>query len=95
MGSVKASSASQSLKMSFSSIKLALLVGMFKKDGSEIVLGDVIISETTGGSTTVASNARIQYLTFTVDQTKKYLGFCSAGKFQPFSKHYGMDLWDI
>lgn len=51
MGSVKASSASQSLKMSFSSIKLALLVGIcgavpFKKDGSEIVLGDVIISET-------------------------------------------------
>ncbi|KAJ9285045.1 hypothetical protein DTO021C3_7322 [Paecilomyces variotii] len=51
MGSVKASSGSQSLKMSFSSIKLALLVGIcgavpFKKDGSEIVLGDVIISET-------------------------------------------------
>ncbi|KAK9850725.1 hypothetical protein MYU51_011815 [Penicillium brevicompactum] len=37
--------------MSFNSIKLALLVGIcgavpFKKDGSEIVLGDVIISET-------------------------------------------------
>ncbi|PLB48419.1 purine and uridine phosphorylase [Aspergillus steynii IBT 23096] len=51
MGLVKSSSASRSLKMSFSSIKLALLVGMcgavpFKKDGSEIVLGDVIISET-------------------------------------------------
>ncbi|CAI7609738.1 unnamed protein product [Penicillium palitans] len=51
MGSVKASSASRSLKMSFNSIKLALLVGIcgavpFKGDGSEIVLGDVIISET-------------------------------------------------
>lgn len=51
MGSVRASSSSQSLKMSFSSIKLALLVGIcgavpFKRDGSEILLGDVIISET-------------------------------------------------
>ncbi|KAL4895139.1 hypothetical protein BDV59DRAFT_174518 [Aspergillus ambiguus] len=51
MGLVKASSASRSLKMSFSSIRLALLVGIcgavpFKKDGSEILLGDVIISET-------------------------------------------------
>lgn len=51
MGLVKASSASRSLKMSFSSIKLALLVGIcgavpFKRDGSEIVLGDVVIGET-------------------------------------------------
>lgn len=51
MGVVNASSSSRSLKMSFSSIKLALLVGIcgavpFKRDGSEIVLGDVIISET-------------------------------------------------
>lgn len=51
MGVVRSSSASRSLKMSFSSIKLALLVGIcgavpFKKDGSEILLGDVIISET-------------------------------------------------
>ncbi|KAL6232099.1 hypothetical protein BDW75DRAFT_28191 [Aspergillus navahoensis] len=51
MGLVAASSASRSLKMSFRSIKLALLVGVcgavpFKRDGSEIVLGDVIIGET-------------------------------------------------
>ncbi|KAJ5975058.1 hypothetical protein N7481_008765 [Penicillium waksmanii] len=50
MGPVAASSASRSLKMSFSSIQLALLVGIcgavpFKKDNSEILLGDVIISE--------------------------------------------------
>lgn len=51
MGLVRASSASRSLKMSFGSIKLALLVGIcgavpYSKDGSEIVLGDVIIGET-------------------------------------------------
>ena len=50
MGKVKASTAAQSLKMSFSSIKLSLLVGIcggapFKSDGSEIILGDVILSE--------------------------------------------------
>lgn len=50
MGKVKASTAAQSLKMSFSSIKLALLVGIcggvpFKSDGSEMILGDVILSE--------------------------------------------------
>ncbi|KAL3462629.1 purine and uridine phosphorylase [Aspergillus heterothallicus] len=51
MGPVAASSASRSLKISFSAIKLALLVGIcgaipFKQDGSEIILGDVIIGET-------------------------------------------------
>lgn len=49
-GRVNASSSAQSLKISFNSIKLALLVGIcgaipFKKDGTEIILGDVIISE--------------------------------------------------
>ncbi|KUL90936.1 hypothetical protein ZTR_00686 [Talaromyces verruculosus] len=49
-GKVNAASSAQSLKMSFNSIKLALLVGIcgaipFKKDGTEIILGDVIISE--------------------------------------------------
>ncbi|CAI7678929.1 unnamed protein product [Penicillium pancosmium] len=50
MGPVAASSASRSLRMSFNSIQLALLVGIcgavpFKKDDSEILLGDVIISD--------------------------------------------------
>lgn len=49
-GRVNSASSAQSLKMSFNSIKLALLVGIcgaipFKKDGTEIILGDVIISE--------------------------------------------------
>lgn len=49
-GLVSASSAARSLKMSFNFIKLALLVGIcgaipFKKDGSEILLGDVVIGE--------------------------------------------------
>uniref|UniRef100_A0A093VGA7 Putative SWI/SNF-related matrix-associated actin-dependent regulator of chromatin subfamily A member 3-like 1 n=1 Tax=Talaromyces marneffei PM1 TaxID=1077442 RepID=A0A093VGA7_TALMA len=49
-GRVNAASSAQSLKMSFNSIKLALLVGIcgaipLKKDGTEILLGDVIISE--------------------------------------------------
>lgn len=49
-GKVNAAGAAQSLKMSFTSIKLALLVGVcgaipFKKDGTEIILGDVVISE--------------------------------------------------
>ncbi|KAJ6021521.1 hypothetical protein N7540_007025 [Penicillium herquei] len=48
--SVESSSASQSLKISFGSIKLALIVGIcgavpFQEDESEIVLGDVIIAE--------------------------------------------------
>lgn len=50
MGKVKASTAAQSLRMSFSSIKLALLIGIcggvpFKSDGSEIILGDIILSK--------------------------------------------------
>ncbi|KAJ5736470.1 purine and uridine phosphorylase [Penicillium malachiteum] len=50
IGLVESSSASRSLKMSFGSVKLALLVGIcgavpFKKDKSEIVLGDVIIGD--------------------------------------------------
>ncbi|EED22939.1 zinc finger protein, putative [Talaromyces stipitatus ATCC 10500] len=49
-GKVNAAGAAQSLKMSFNSIKLALLVGIcgavpFKKDRTEIILGDVVISE--------------------------------------------------
>ncbi|RLM00334.1 hypothetical protein CFD26_108105 [Aspergillus turcosus] len=50
IGKVEASSAARSLKMSFTSVKLALLVGICgavprKSDGTEILLGDVIISE--------------------------------------------------
>lgn len=49
-GKVNAASSAQSLKMSFTSIKLALLVGIcgaipLKSDGTEIILGDVVISE--------------------------------------------------
>ncbi|KAF7136711.1 hypothetical protein CNMCM5793_006029 [Aspergillus hiratsukae] len=50
IGKVEASSAARSLRMSFTSIKLALLIGICgavprKRDGTEILLGDVIISE--------------------------------------------------
>jgi nucleoside phosphorylase len=50
MGKVAASSSATSLNHSFGSIKLALLVGVcgavpVTKDGTEILLGDVIISE--------------------------------------------------
>ncbi|KAI9376649.1 hypothetical protein BJX61DRAFT_530663 [Aspergillus egyptiacus] len=50
MGLVEASSAARSLKMGFPSINLALLVGICgavpkTPDGTEIILGDVIISE--------------------------------------------------
>jgi nucleoside phosphorylase len=50
MGKVSASSAARSLSMSFGSVKLALLVGIcggvpVKSDGTEILLGDVIMSE--------------------------------------------------
>ncbi|KAJ0423899.1 hypothetical protein BJY00DRAFT_277634 [Aspergillus carlsbadensis] len=50
MGKIHAASAASTLKMSFNSIKLALLVGIcgavpFKADRTEITLGDVIISE--------------------------------------------------
>ncbi|KAF7136912.1 hypothetical protein CNMCM5793_006574 [Aspergillus hiratsukae] len=50
IGKVEASSAARSLRMSFTSIKLALLVGICgavprKRDGTEVLLGDVIISE--------------------------------------------------
>ncbi|KAL2850313.1 hypothetical protein BJY01DRAFT_261588 [Aspergillus pseudoustus] len=50
MGKIRASSAASTLKVSFGFIKLALLVGIcgavpYKSDGTEIILGDVIISE--------------------------------------------------
>lgn len=50
MGKVHAAAAASSCRVSFPNVKIALVVGVcgvapFKRDGEEIVLGDVVISE--------------------------------------------------
>lgn len=85
MGKVHAAAAASSCRASFSNVKIALAVGVcgvvpFKRNGEEIVLGDVVISEgiiqyVSDGAYQASLSPKKGRWTLWEDRTRRYVGF--------------------